>query len=139
MKKGHWGASLGFLGSAGGAGFACPLALKRLIIRRAAGVVASGANLACVDVRGFVSLVAAQVRPAFAKAIAQASLGRSEAWEKPITMNGLAIQAGVTATTLTRLAGSDEKAASALSLALTGRIVAVLDCGIEDLLEVVEA
>jgi len=32
----------------------------------------------------------------------------------------------------------DEKAAAALSLDLAGRIVTVLDCGIEDLLEVVE-
>ena len=53
-------------------------------------------------------------------------------------MNSLAVQAGVAATTITRLARTDEKAAAALSLDLAGKIVTVLDCGIEDLLEVVE-
>ena len=63
-----------------------------------------------------------------------------EAGQKPITMNSLATQACVSATTITRLAGpvDDPKAASALSLDLASRIVTVLDCGIEDLLEVVE-
>ena len=44
------------------------------------------------------------------------------------------------ATTITRLARpvDDPKAASALSLDLASRIVTVLDCGIEDLLEVIE-
>lgn len=56
----------------------------------------------------------------------------------PITMNSLAVQAGVAATTLTRLVATDDKTASALSLDLASRIVTVLDCGIEDLLEVVE-
>jgi hypothetical protein len=42
------------------------------------------------------------------------------------------------ATTITRLARNDQKAASALSLDLAGKVVTVLDCGIEDLLEVVE-
>ena len=36
------------------------------------------------------------------------------------------------------LARTDDKAAAALSLDLASRIVTVLDCGIEDLLEVVE-
>jgi DNA-binding Xre family transcriptional regulator len=49
------------------------------------------------------------------------------------------VAAGVAATTITRLARNDQKAASALSLELAGKIVSVLDCGIEDLLEVVEA
>ncbi len=53
-------------------------------------------------------------------------------------MNSLAVQAGVAATTITRLARTDDKAASALSLDLASKIVTVLDCGIEDLLEVVE-
>jgi DNA-binding Xre family transcriptional regulator len=53
-------------------------------------------------------------------------------------MNSLAVQAGVAATTITRLTRTDDKAASALSLDLASRIVTVLDCGIEDLLEVVE-
>jgi hypothetical protein len=34
--------------------------------------------------------------------------------------------------------GTDQKAASALSLDLAGKVVTVLDCGIEDLLEIVE-
>jgi DNA-binding Xre family transcriptional regulator len=67
-----------------------------------------------------------------------ASLRRAEAGEKPITMNSLAVQAGVAATTITRLTRTDDKAASALSLDLASRIVTVLDCGIEDLLKVVE-
>ena len=46
---------------------------------------------------------------------------------------------GVAATTIARLARTDEKVATALSLDLASRIVNVLDCGIEDLLEVVEA
>ena len=53
-------------------------------------------------------------------------------------MNSLAIQAGVATTTISRLARSDDKGASALSLDLASKIVTVLDCGIEDLLEVVE-
>jgi DNA-binding Xre family transcriptional regulator len=58
--------------------------------------------------------------------------------EKPITMNSLAVQAGVSTTTITRLARNDQKETSTLSLDLASRIVTVLDCGIEDLLEVVE-
>jgi hypothetical protein len=84
--------------------------------------------------------MAKQVRLTLQKAIAKANLRRAEAGEKPITMNSLAIQAGVAATTITRLGKPVEgpKAASALSLDLASRIVTVLDCGIEDLLEVVE-
>ncbi len=51
--------------------------------------------------------------------------------------NLMAVAAGVAATTITRLARNDDKAASALSLDLASKIVTVLDCGIEDLLEVV--
>ena len=83
-------------------------------------------------------LMAKQVRFTLAKAIAKANLRRAESGEKAITMNSLAVQAGVAATTITRLARNDAKAASALSLDLAGRIVTVLDCGIEDLLEVIE-
>jgi len=79
-----------------------------------------------------------QVRLTLAKALAKANLRRAEAGEKAITMNALAVAAGVAATTITRLARNDDKAASALSLDLAGKIVSVLDCGIEDLLEVVE-
>ena len=82
--------------------------------------------------------MAKQVRLTLQKAIAKANLRRAEAGEKPITMNSLAVQAGVAATTITRLARTDDKAAAALSLDLAGRIVTVLDCGIGDLLEVVE-
>ncbi len=69
-----------------------------------------------------------------------ANLKRAEAGEKVITMNALAVQAGVSATTITRLARpiDDQKAASALSLDLASKIVTMLDCGIEDLMEVVE-
>ena len=53
-------------------------------------------------------------------------------------MNSLAVQCGVAATTITRLARNDDKAASSLPLDLAGKIVTVLDCGVEDLLEVIE-
>ncbi len=84
--------------------------------------------------------MAKQVRLTLAKAIAKANLRRAEAGERPLTMNSLAVAAGVAATTITRLARSadDPKAASALSLDLAGKIATVLDCGIEDLLEVTE-
>ena len=83
-------------------------------------------------------LMAKQVRLTLAKALAKANLRRAETGEKAITMNGLAVAAGVAATTITRLARNDQKAASALSLDLASKIVTVLDCGIEDLLEVVD-
>ena len=79
-----------------------------------------------------------QVRFKLAKAIAKANLRRAEAGEKAVTMNSLAVAAGVAATTITRLARNDQKAASALSLELASKIMTVLDCGIEDLLEVVD-
>ena len=72
------------------------------------------------------------------KSITKADLPRAEAGEKSITKNSLAVQTGVASTTITRLARNDDKAASALSLDLASKIVTVLDCGIEDLLEVVE-
>jgi DNA-binding Xre family transcriptional regulator len=78
------------------------------------------------------------VRLTLARAIAKSNHLRAEAARKPITMNSLAIQAGVAATTITRLARTDDKAASALSLDLASKLVTVLDCGIEDLLEVTE-
>ncbi len=85
-------------------------------------------------------LMSKQVRLTLAKAIAKANLRRAEAGQRPITMNSLAVAAGVATTTITRLARSaeDPKAAAALSLDLASKIVTVLDCGIEDLLEVVE-
>jgi hypothetical protein len=48
--------------------------------------------------------MAKQVRLTLAKAIAKANLRLDEAAEKPITMNSLAVAAGVAATTITRLA-----------------------------------
>ena len=83
-----------------------------------------GAGFWVKDTRCTVRLMAKQVRLALAKAIAKANLRRAEA--------------GVAATTITRLARTDDKAASALSLDLASRIVTVLDCGIADLLEVVD-
>lgn len=77
------------------------------------------------------------VRLTLARAIAKSNHLRAEAARKPITMNSLAVQAGVAATTITRLARTDDKAA-ALSLDLASKIATVLDCGIEDLLEVTE-
>jgi DNA-binding Xre family transcriptional regulator len=82
--------------------------------------------------------MAKQVRLTLAKAIAKANLRRAEAGEKAITMNSLAVQAGVAATTVTRLARTDEKGASALSLDLAGKILTVLEVGIEDMLEIIE-
>jgi DNA-binding Xre family transcriptional regulator len=82
--------------------------------------------------------MAKQVRLTLAKALAKANLRRADVGVKTITMNSLAVAAGVAATTITRLARNDQKAASALSLDLASKIVMVLGCGIEDLLEVVE-
>ena len=82
--------------------------------------------------------VAKQVRITLAKALAKANLRRAETGEKALTMNSLAVAAGVAATTVTRLARDDQKAAAALSLDLASRIVTVLNCGIEDLLEVTD-
>ena len=83
-------------------------------------------------------LMAKQVRITLAKAIAKANLRRAESGEKAITMNSLAVITGVASTTITRLARNDDKAAAALSLDLASKLVTALDCGIEDLLEVVE-
>ena len=82
--------------------------------------------------------VAKRVRITLAKALAKANLRRAESGEKALTMNSLAVAAGVAATTITRLARDDQKAAAALSLDLAGKLVTVLNCGIEDLLEVVD-
>jgi len=78
------------------------------------------------------------VRLTLAKAIAKANLRRAETGVKAITMNSLAVAAGVAATTITRLARNDDKAASSLPLDLAGKILTVLEVGIEDLLEVAE-
>jgi DNA-binding Xre family transcriptional regulator len=82
--------------------------------------------------------MAKTVRFTLQKALAKANMRRAETGEKALTMNSLAVAAGVAATTITRISRTDEKAASALSLDLAGKILTVLDCKIEDLLEVVE-
>ena len=79
-----------------------------------------------------------EVRLTLPKALALANLKRAERGQKAITMNALASEIGVAATTITRLARTDDKAASSLPLDLAGKIVSVLEVGIEDLLEVVE-
>jgi len=86
-----------------------------------------------------VRLMAKQVRLTLAKAIAKANLRRVEAGEKPITMNSLAVAAGVSATTIPRLSRpvDDPKAALALSLDLGGKTVTVLEGEIVDLLELI--
>ena len=58
------------------------------------------AMLACLGASSSVSPMAKQVRLTLAKAIAKANLRRAEAGEKPITMNSLAVQAGVPASTI---------------------------------------
>ena len=104
-----------------------PVACAGLIVPDAISFVCSS----CIS-------VAKLVRLTLAKAIAKANLRRAESGEKAFTMNSLAMAAGVAATTITRLARDDQKAAAALSLDLAGKLVTVLNCGIEDLLEVVE-
>lgn len=84
--------------------------------------------------------MAKQVRLTLAKAIAKANVRRAERGEKRMSMNSLAVAVGVAATTITRMSrdAEDTKAAQSLSLELAGKILTVLDCGIEDLLEIVE-
>ena len=95
-------------------------------------------SIALQQCLGYGALMAKQVRITLAKAIAKANLRRAETGEKAITMNSLAVITGVASTTITRLARNDDKAAAALSLDLASKLVTALDCGIEDLLEVVE-
>jgi len=77
-----------------------------------------------------------EVRLTLPRAIALANLKRAERGQKAITMNSLAAEIGVAATT--RLARTDDKAASSLPLDLAGKILTVLEVGIGDLLEVFE-
>jgi len=127
---------MGFWGWVERAGFYEPLALNEKIIALGTGERALCDGLLRLGAWGMVLAMAKQVRLTLAKAIAKANLRRADAGEKPITMNSLAVQAGVAATTITRLARTDDKAAAALSLDLASKIVTVLDCGIEDLLEI---
>jgi hypothetical protein len=129
---------VGFWGWVERADFYESLALSTTSIALGTGKRVSSDGLLCVGASGMVPAMAKQVRLTLAKAIAKANLRRAEAGEKPITMNSLAVQAEVAATTITRLARTDDKAAAALSLDLASKIVTVLDCGIEDLLEVNE-
>ena len=78
------------------------------------------------------------VRLTLPKALALANLKRAERGQKAITMNALASEIGVAATTITRLARTDDKAASSLPLDLAGKIATVLNCKIDDLLEIIE-
>ena len=82
--------------------------------------------------------MAKQVRLTLGKAMAKANLQRAEAGEKPITMNSLAMNAGMAATPITLYARTKDKAATALSSDLASKIETVLDCEIDDLLEVAE-
>ena len=77
-----------------------------------------------------------EVRLTLPKAIALANLKRAERGQKAITMNSLAAEIGVAATTITRLARTDDKSASSLPLDLAGKILTVLEVGIGDLLEI---
>ena len=95
-------------------------------------------HFTCSECLSYSVLMAKQVRLTLAKAIAMANLRRAEAGEKANPMNSLTLQAGVAATTITRLARNDDKAASSLPLDLAGKIVTVLDRGVEDLLEVID-
>ena len=79
-----------------------------------------------------------EVRLTLPRAIALANLKRAERGQKAITMNSLASEIGVAATTISRLARTDGKAASSLPLYLAGKILTVLEVSIEDLLEVQE-
>ena len=79
-----------------------------------------------------------EVRLTLPKALALANLKRAERGQKAITMNALASEIGVAATTITRLARKDEKSASSLPLDLAWKILTVLDVGIVDLLEVID-
>ena len=79
-----------------------------------------------------------EVRLTLPRAIALANLRRADLGQKAITMNSLAAEIGVAATTITRLARTDDKAASSLPLDLAGKILTVLEVRIGDLLEVVE-
>ena len=79
-----------------------------------------------------------EVRLTLPKALALANLKRAERGQKAITMNSLASEIGVAATTITRLPRTDAKSASSLPLDLAGKILTVLEVGVEDLLEVVE-
>jgi len=87
---------------------------------------------------GIVQLLAKQVRHTLPKAIALANLKRAERGQQAITMNALASEIGVAATSITRLPRTDDKVASSLPLDLAGKIITVLDVGIGDLLEATE-
>ena len=82
-----------------------------------------------------------EVRLTVNKALAYRNLRAAQKGEKPITLHSLARLCGVAATTvhrLTRDPETDAKAASALSLDLASRIVSVLECDIDEILEIKE-
>lgn len=84
------------------------------------------------------SVLMKEVRLTLPKALSLTNLKRVERGQKALTMNSLATEISVAATTITRLARRDEKGASSLPLDLAGKILTVLDVGVEDLLEVAE-
>lgn len=79
------------------------------------------------------------VRLTLPKAIALVNLKRAERGQRAFTMNFLASGIGVAAMTITRLARTDDKAASSLPLDLVGKILIVLAVGIGNLLETTES
>jgi len=79
-----------------------------------------------------------EVRLTLPEALAQANLKRAERGQKAISLDAVASEIGVAATTITRLSRTDDKDASSLPLHLAGKILTVHEVGIGDLLEVVE-
>jgi DNA-binding Xre family transcriptional regulator len=81
-------------------------------------------------------MVVSQAQSSEAPSPEHLRLAEVDRGQKAITMNSLAAEIGVAATTITRLARNDDKAASSLPLELAGKILTVLEVGIADLLEV---
>lgn len=82
-----------------------------------------------------------RVRLTISRALAFYNLRSAQAGGKPMTLHELARQAKCAATTIHRLSrdpDTDPKAASSLSLDLATKIVTILGCDIDELLEVVE-
>ena len=82
-----------------------------------------------------------RVRLTVNRALAFYNLRSAQSGGKAMTLHELARLSGVAATTTHRLArdpDTDPKAASSLSLDLATRIVTILGCDIDELLEVVD-
>ena len=130
---------MGFRDGAERTSFCEPLALNALTTAKKLSMQCLMMVLQHSALGGMVLFMPNQDRLTLQKAIAKVKLHRAEAGEKPISMNSLAVQCGVSATTITRLTrpADDPKTASALSLDLAGKILTVLDCRIEDPLEAI--